>query len=192
MGQDQFLKNTGIKSGNLNKSVKSLNNSLPNLEPLMLNMPLDTSIGKDTQKTQDQGKDTSISEKSSLTDTLDELLEPKERTPKFKKLQRQYEEQVKDLAGLLALVSPLDAMAIVSNLPTLSDTTIGYAEVNKDFCSVLEKVLNASPLVAMISAYSSVVLAILTNHGMNPLANFFMKQVAKNGNGNVPGVAKSV
>lgn len=117
-----------------------------------------------------------------------ELEAEKERTPKFKKLERECTSQIQELGVLVAVFSPLDGVAIHTRSAPLADRLVSVAEVNKEFCATLEKMLNASPVFALIGECSALILAILANHGLNPLENM----AKKNGNSILSGMAKTV
>ena len=168
-----------LKQG-LQPLKKSSNLSLPPLENLSLNMPIDTStLKEENQKTSDQEK--GISTSSDLE------IEKPPRSAKFKRLEKQYTQQVQQIAVLVAPFSLKDAGSIAEQASVLADATISFSEVNKPFCEALENVLNATPLIAMISAYAGLFSAILSNHGINPIENMLKKQAEKNGNAGLPG-----
>lgn len=156
------------------------NPSLPPLENVSLNMPIDMSTLSEKTETSHPEKDTSTSSELEVEKPV--------RAAKFKKLEKQYADQMKKIAVLVFPFSPEDGKSLLENADILADTTIGYAEVNKDFCSALESLLNATPLIAMISAYASVVSAILSNHGINPVENMMKARMEKmNGKASLPG-----
>lgn len=155
---------------------------LPPLENLSLSMPIDTNTLNEKSETPHLENGTSTSNELEI--------EKAPRSPKFKKLEKQYKEAIDHIAVLLFPFSPLDAKSLLESKDELADTNVSYAEVNKDFCQALETVLNASPLISMIGAYAGVVSAILSNHGINPLENMMKKRLEQmNGKASLSGLS---
>lgn len=152
-------------------------NKLPPLENLSLKMPLEENKSEETKI---QEKDTGTS------NAFDDLLQEHIRTPKFKKFERQTLENIQKIGGLIAPFSPGDALIIIGMSEERAKEITDYAEVNTQFYNALNNIYSASPLVAMITGLGYLGMALLSNHGINPIENMLKKRLDKNGKGGIP------
>jgi len=177
MPLDQSLKNT--KQG-LPPLKPNSNKSLPPLENVSLNMPLDMNTEKQEEKTQNPEKDIG---------TLEELLTEHIRTPRFKKFEKQTLENIQKIGALIAPFSLPDSITIVMQAEQRAKEITDYAEVDPKFYAALENFYSASPLIAMITGLGYLGASILSNHGINPIENAIKKRIEKqmNGKTDIPG-----
>jgi|SRR5712664_1811768 len=176
-------KSTSLKPG-LQALKKDLMPKLPPLENVSLNMPMDTNTKQSSEETPRQESDTSI---------LDQLVVEHIRTPKFKKFEKQCNQQIQEAGALISLFSPVDGFTTVQQSDVLADKITGYAEVNAKFYNAINNLLNASPLIQLVGAVVGFAGALASNHGVNPIENAMKKRMEKmNANGFVPGMAKNL
>lgn len=181
------LKNSKQSSGYLSgKSIESTK-SLPTLEPLIMSIPLNSSISpSENERTDHRGNHTGITDESGL-----DLDQPRVRTPKFKKIELQLTRQIQEVGAYIVLFNQADGITIHQSAELLAEKITNTCEVDAKFCSTIDRILNASPWIQMISAIGGIGSALLANHGMNPIVNYAKKQAEKRAKDSVSNVSRS-
>lgn len=163
-------------SKNLKQDSQHLKNNLqhrlPPLENVSLSMPLSMNTNQPEEKTTHPESDTGI---------LEDLVTEHIRTPKFKKFERQTLENIQKIGALLAPFSLMDSITIVTMAEARAKEITDYAEVDPKFFNALNNMYSASPLISMITGLGYLGLALMSNHGINPIENMIKKRLEKNG-----------
>lgn len=157
-----------------------LKSSLPPLsnefKPLLVSTPINSST--------DHIENTIPKNDTGTSEGLD--IPEKVRSAKIRKLEKECVERLHEIAGLLALFSPNDAMVIIERSERLADKTAEVAENNAQFYAVVSKMVSAGPVMLLIAEIVGITSAIASNHDMNPVEKFVKKRLEKmNGKDNV-------
>lgn len=130
----------------------------------------------------------------SATSTSDESNEPEEKTKKpdrFQRLEEGFTGQFAQLGAVLMAFSPDDGLVIVSRSNHLAARLTDVARVNPAVYKALSRYLKESAYINLGTELATIVLAILANHGINPVGALMAKMQGKkaDGNADLPAVA---
>lgn len=176
MRRAEQRKKSTAQSGNSLSDLKAVNNglsSLPNeyqnlnelnpdmLKELSLNLPeLNTLNGSRNEAPQ-----------SPIGISAQEAgIEPKVRTPRFKKLKKSLQDLISSIAVPMLAISPADALVLIQHADSYSDCWIDLAEKDDRVAKALESLLQGEVYTALIIETGAITIAILKNHGIDVLA----------------------
>lgn len=151
--------NFSTLSKGLNMTIQNSKANLPPLENLSLDMNSITNMLNAEQKSQNQESDTGI---------LD-ALEPKTRTPKFKKLQKDLNENITSIGVIVYAINQADGSVIIGRAESLSNNLTDLAEKKPAVYNAIMKLMESGVYSALAIDAFVITNAILANHGINPL-----------------------
>lgn len=154
----------------VNKSLPDMQANLPNIDSLSLNMLQSMNTSGLNSLNQPGNLDPKRHIGSTDSPPLD--IEPKERTPKFKKLKKGLMDLMSTLALPLLALSPQDALVIMQHADSYSDRWTDLAEKDERVYKALNSLLEGEVYTALILETGAIAYAVLKNHGIDVLAWF--------------------
>jgi len=158
---------------------------LPNLSESLSSMGLNTNTLPDELKTGMPLELSQLLQKG--TSTSDESAEstekPAKKPDRFDKLAEGFTGQFAQIGAVLMAFSPEDGLVIVSRSPHLGARLADVARVNPAVYKALSRYLKESAYINLVTELATISLAILANHGINPVGALMAKMKGKHADG---------
>lgn len=119
-----------------------------------------------------------------------EPAEKAKRPDKFSKMEEAFTEQFCMLGATVAAFSQDDGLVIIGRAQPLSNKLVALAKQNPAVYRAFKKYLDGSVYMLLAEEVATISLAIMANHGINPVAALIAKmRGGADGNANVSAVA---
>lgn len=127
---------------------------------------------------------------SSESESTDSEGKPTKKPDRFARLEDGFTEQFVLVGTTVMAFSADDGMVILTRAPHLSHKIVDVARQNPAVYRALKKYLENSVYLNLVGEVATISLAIMANHGVNPVGSLIEKMKGKaGGNADLPAVA---
>jgi len=171
-------------SNGLNNLSSETLNSSHGLPPLNLDS---TATNLDSNMSQFPPLDLAMLSRLNGTSTSNESEEAEEKPKKpdrFSRMEEAFNEQFVGIGVLVAQFHEADGLVLINRADPLSKRLVGVARQNPAVYKALKKYIDGSVWMMLTEEVATIGLAIMANHGINPVGSLIEKFKGKKDAGN--------